>query len=111
VTYSQYGKNKAVVGINGQNGYLPRYTEVPGKDGQYNFGAFIPSVSLMSGYYHRLSNLPGVDTSKHIFSHSHPGDNGNPEASVPDRNTARASWLSGTFQVSSKGVYKIISRE
>jgi len=62
-------------------------------------------------YYHRLSNLPGVDKSKNIFSHSHPGDNGNPEASVPDRNIARASWLPGTFQVSSKGVYKIIPRE
>ncbi|KPE49027.1 hypothetical protein [Chryseobacterium indologenes] len=109
--YNQNGQGKAAVGINGQNGYLARYTKVEGKDGEYDFGAFIPSVSLMSGYYHSLSNLPGVDTSKNIFSHSHPGDNGNPEASAPDINTARKSLLPGVFQVSSKGIYKVIPRE
>jgi hypothetical protein len=39
------------------------------------------------------------------------GDNGNPVASAPDINTARKSLLPGIFQVSSKGIYKVIPRE
>lgn len=109
--YTQKGVDKAAVGINGQNGYLTTYNPIDGKPGQYKWGAFIPSVSLMSGYYQNLSNQPGVDQSRNIFSHSHPGDDGNPQPSNNDLNTAKRSTLPGIFQVYSKGVYNTIPRQ
>lgn len=109
--YTQNGQDKAAVGINGQNGYLSSFTEMKETPGQFNMGGFIPSVSLKSGYFHYLSGLPGVDTSKNIFSHSHPGDKGYPDPSDADRNTAKGSLLPGVFQVYSKGVYQVIPRK
>ncbi|WP_079241039.1 hypothetical protein [Chryseobacterium indologenes] len=109
--YTQNGIDKALVGRTLQFSYLTRFTQDSNNPKQYDFGGFLPSIGLKTGLYNRTSNLPGVDSSKNIFTHSHPGDGKNPEASPADINTAKYNSLPGIFNVYSGGVYKEIPRK